>query len=215
MNGFFCAEESCQANEDPIGRASNHRYYVLIASPPPWTFYPLDSKCITSKLQALRSAIDEGAWSLRLVFIYNANYYKLGQTRLIIYYQTEESFSGYSKKEYILSDINDVVPIIERCIRNETLEEFEDINIQPRIFLVCTHGNHDKCCSKYGNPFYRQAITTLKDLLLSNTRVWQGSHFGGHRFTPTMIDLPEGRYYGRLDQKSFTTIFKRAGDIQC
>ncbi|HYW19659.1 MAG TPA: sucrase ferredoxin [Nodularia sp. (in: cyanobacteria)] len=215
MNNFFCAEESCQAKEDPIGCALNRQYYILIEFPPPWTSQPLDSKGISSKLQDLKSAIDENECSLRLVFIYNASYYQIGKTRLIIYEQTENSSSGYSKKEYVLADIDDAVSIIEKCIKNELIEEFEDTNIQTRDFLVCTHGSHDKCCAKYGNPFYRQALATVKDLSLSHVRVWQSSHFGGHRFAPTMIDLPEGRYYGRLDQQSFTSILRQTGNIQC
>ncbi|UKO96916.1 sucrase ferredoxin [Nostoc sp. UHCC 0870] len=214
MNKIFCAEESCQAKEDPIGTAINRQYYILIEVPPPWTSQPLDSKNIPSKLQDLQSDIDEAACYIRLVFIYNPNYYQTGRTRLIIYYQTEEIYSGYNKKEYILSDINDAVPIIQKCIKNENLES-EDTNIQTRDFLVCTHGSHDKCCAKYGNPFYRQALATVEDLSLSHVRVWQSSHFGGHRFAPTMIELPEGRYYARLDQKSFTSILTRTGDIQC
>ncbi|MHC5831708.1 MAG: sucrase ferredoxin, partial [Nostoc sp.] len=39
--------------------------------------------------------------------------------------------------------------------------------------------------------------------------------FGGHRFAPTVIDLPEGRYYGVLDQDSFKSILNRTGEIQC
>jgi hypothetical protein len=214
MNSFFCAEESCQAKEDLIGCALNRQYYILIEFPPPWTSETLDSKGVPSKLQNLNSVIDDCEYSITLVFIYNANYYQIGQTRLIIYYQTAELSSGYSKKEYILSDINDVVPIIESCIRNEPIKELAKTNIQTRDFLVCTHGSHDQCCAKYGNPFYRQALARVEDLSLSHVRVWQSSHFGGHRFAPTMIDLPEGRYYGRLDQQSFTSILTRTGDIQ-
>ncbi|MBW4642717.1 MAG: sucrase ferredoxin [Goleter apudmare HA4340-LM2] len=215
MNKFFCAEESCQANEDPIGTGLNRQYYILIEFPTPWTSHPLDSRRITDKLQDLKSAIDEAECSLMLLFIYNSNYYKIGQTRLIIYYQTVGLTSGYSKKEYILSDINDAVPIIEKYIRNEPLEESSETNTQTRDFLVCTHGSHDKCCAKYGIPFYRQAVAILENLSLSHVRVWQSSHFGGHRFAPTMLNLPDGRYYARLDQQSFTDILTRTGDIQC
>ncbi|AFY49077.1 hypothetical protein Nos7524_3280 [Nostoc sp. PCC 7524] len=215
MNNIFCAEESCQAKEDPIGTALNRQYYILLEVPLPWTSQPLDSKNIPNQLKDLQSAIEEAASYVRLVFIYNANYYQSGRTRLIIYYQTEEISSGYSKQEYILSDINDAVPIIQKCIRNETPARVETTNIQTRDFLVCTHGSHDKCCAKYGNPFYRQALATVENLSLSHVRVWQSSHFGGHRFAPTMIDLPEGRYYARLNQQSFTAILIRSGDIQC
>lgn len=212
MNNFFCAEESCQAKEDPIGCALHRRYYVLVEFPPPWSSNPLDSKSLPSKLQALKDAVDEVSISLRLVFIYNRHLYEIGRTRLIIFQETTADFPSYHKQEFLLSDINEVVPILEKCIRGENLET-EDTNT--RDILICTHGSHDKCCAKYGNPFYRQAIETLADLSLPNIRIWQSSHFGGHRFAPTMIDLPEGRYYGRLDKLSFAAILTRNGDIYC
>jgi hypothetical protein len=34
------------------------------------------------------------------------------------------------------------------------------------------------------------------------------------RFAPTIIDLPEGRYYGGVDQQSFQSILTRTGDIE-
>ncbi|MBE9213610.1 sucrase ferredoxin [Plectonema cf. radiosum LEGE 06105] len=215
MNNFFCAEESCEVKEDPIGCALNRRYYVLLEFPPPWTSDPLDKKALSGKLKGLKAVINEEVeLFLRLVFIYNPNYHETGYNRLIIYYHQEEIFSNYVKKEFLLTDINDAVPIIEKCIKGETLES-SDNNIQTRDILVCTHGSHDKCCAKYGNPFFRQALATVEDLSLSDVRVWQSSHFGGHRFAPTMIDLPEARYYGRLEPKSFAAILTRTGDIEC
>lgn len=84
-----------------------------------------------------------------------------------------------------------------------------------RDLLICTHGSHDKCCAKYGNPFYRQALTTVTERSLDNVRVWQASHIGGHRFAPTAIDFPTGRYYGYLNQTALVAILTRTGDIQC
>ncbi|MDY6897141.1 MAG: sucrase ferredoxin [Cyanobacteriota bacterium] len=215
MNNFFCAEESSEVKEDPIGCALNRRYYVLLEFPPPWTSDPLDSKALSDKFKALKAAINEEVeLFLRLVFIYNAKYYEKGYNRLIIYCEKEGNLSAYTKREFVLSDINDAVPIIKKCIKGKKLES-ENNHIHTRDFLICTHGSHDKCCAKYGNPFFHQALATVEDLSLSHVRVWQSSHFGGHRFAPTMIDFPEARYYGRLDQKSFAAILTRTGDIKC
>ena len=40
-------------------------------------------------------------------------------------------------------------------------------------------------------------------------RLWRGSHTGGHRFSPTLIDLPDGRSWGRLDATDLATILRR------
>ncbi|WP_041740509.1 sucrase ferredoxin [Calothrix sp. PCC 6303] len=214
MENFFCAEESRQLQEDVIGCALNRRYYILVELPPPWTPHPLDSKSLSHKFQALKAQINlEIELSIRLVFIYNSGYYEAGYNRLIIYFQRQESDLFYTKKEFLLSDIENAIPIVEKCIRGEPITS-EYPNIPARDILICTHGSHDKCCAKYGNPFYHQALKTLEGLSIPNVRIWQSSHFGGHRFAPTMIDLPEARYYGRLDQKSFTNILTKTGDIQ-
>ncbi|NJO27089.1 MAG: hypothetical protein HC874_05710 [Richelia sp. SL_2_1] len=72
MNNFFCAEESCEVKEDPIGCALNRRYYVLIEFPPPWASDPLDTKALSDKFKHLKVAINEDVeLFLRLVFMVN------------------------------------------------------------------------------------------------------------------------------------------------
>jgi hypothetical protein len=61
------------------------------------------------------------------------------------------------------------------------------------LFLVCTHGKHDRCCALLGRPLY--------DVLLDQAGeewVWQTSHIGGDRFAGNVAVLPEGLYYGRV-----------------
>lgn len=60
-------------------------------------------------------------------------------------------------------------------------------------WLVCTHGNRDRCCAKWGMPMFDALRSRDPD------RVWQSSHLGGHRFAPTLVTLPFGLMWGRLD----------------
>ena len=48
---------------------------------------------------------------------------------------------------------------------------------------------------------------------LPNVRIWRSSHIGGHRFAPTAITLPDGRYYGRLSLLALQAIVTRQGAI--
>lgn len=59
-------------------------------------------------------------------------------------------------------------------------------------FLVCTHGSRDVCCGRLG-PRLAQALREA-----GHREVWEVSHFGGHRFAPTLWHLPSWRVYGRL-----------------
>jgi hypothetical protein len=80
--------------------------------------------------------------------------------------------------------------------------------------LVCTHGMRDKCCAQFGQPFFRAAQQMAKQGHLPNMRIWQVSHIGGHRFAPTAISLPDGRYYGRLTLSVLEAIATRSGPIE-
>jgi hypothetical protein len=61
------------------------------------------------------------------------------------------------------------------------------------LFLVCTHGKHDRCCARHGRPLY-QAL----DELAEHEWVWQVSHVGGDRFAGNLVVLPDGLYFGRV-----------------
>lgn len=85
--------------------------------------------------------------------------------------------------------------------------------------FICTHGRRDRCCGRYGYPFYRQAKALAKTLnhahpsFGSGVHIWQVSHIGGHRFAPTLIDLPEGRYYGALTLEDWRSLLLRQGSL--
>ena len=62
---------------------------------------------------------------------------------------------------------------------------------EPRYF-VCTNGQRDLCCARYGLPAYAR----LRELV--GERAWQTTHVGGHRFAPNVLTLPQGVLYGRV-----------------
>jgi hypothetical protein len=79
----------------------------------------------------------------------------------------------------------------------------------PPIFLVCTNGRHDVCCAIRGRP------VALAGHDRHPGRVWECSHTGGHRFSPTGVLLPWGRTLGRLDVDSVGDVLESAdlGDL--
>lgn len=211
MDTFFCAQESEQAQEDLIGTAGTAEIYVLVECPPPWTSNALNSKSIPANLRALVAEIDETELPVYLFLIYSDRPHAEGYTRCLIFHQKPGFSNGYSQKEFSVPNISDVAPALQDYLAGKL--SYENTENPTRDILVCTHGSRDKCCAKYGNILYRQALATVSDLSLEQVRIWQVSHFGGHRYAPTIADFPEGRYYGRLDQESFTSILTKTGDI--
>ncbi|GAA2147565.1 sucrase ferredoxin [Kitasatospora kazusensis] len=60
------------------------------------------------------------------------------------------------------------------------------------IALVCTNGRRDRCCALLGRPLAAELAAA------GHGEVWEVTHLGGHRFSPTMLVLPYGYAYGRL-----------------
>jgi hypothetical protein len=62
----------------------------------------------------------------------------------------------------------------------------------PPTLLICTNGQRDLCCARFGMSVYRSFAGLAPD------RAWRTTHLGGHRFSPTSVLLPFGLHYGRL-----------------
>ncbi|TWF97579.1 sucrase ferredoxin [Kitasatospora viridis] len=62
------------------------------------------------------------------------------------------------------------------------------------LALVCTNGRRDRCCALLGRPLAAELATA------GHSEVWEVTHLGGHRFSPTMLVLPYGYAYGRLTE---------------
>nr|WP_203645303.1 sucrase/ferredoxin-like family protein [Streptomyces sp. SID14478] len=59
------------------------------------------------------------------------------------------------------------------------------------LALVCTNGKRDRCCALLGRPL-------ASELARSGVEgVWEVTHLGGHRFSPTLLVLPYGYAYAR------------------
>jgi hypothetical protein len=61
------------------------------------------------------------------------------------------------------------------------------------LFLVCTNGRRDPCCSERGRP--------LADAMASAhpAETWHSTHQGGHRFAGNLLAFPHGLSFGRVD----------------
>ncbi|AFY47504.1 hypothetical protein Nos7524_1631 [Nostoc sp. PCC 7524] len=214
MSNFFCSDYTRQLGEDVIGSATDYQTYILVECPLPWVSNAFDSKWVPKNLQILVEEVTQSKLPIRFLLIANELTHKVEHTTLLIYQKQEGLSHGYNKYEFQLPHIEQVAGVVKKWLWGK-MPGYEIETSVSRDILVCTHGSHDKCCARYGNPFYFNAAATIDNLNLENIRIWKSSHFGGHRFAPTAIDLPEARYYGLLDQDSFRAILQRSGDIDC
>ena len=64
--------------------------------------------------------------------------------------------------------------------------------VDQEILLVCTNGQRDLCCARFGLPLYEALAFEY------GQRVWQTTHVGGHRYAPNLLCLPSGLLYGHV-----------------
>ncbi len=76
---------------------------------------------------------------------------------------------------------------------NVALDGSDGVLIAGPLVAVCAHGRHDQCCAVRG----RGAVAAIASAYPELT--WECSHLGGDRFAATMLLLPEGLCYGRVD----------------
>jgi len=215
MNHFFCAESSRQAAEDIIGSGTHYSTYIFVEYPTPWAGNAFESKAFPQNLKTLVDKVKQSKLSVRFLLIAPNKSQPTNGTKILIFDQEPGWLSrGYQKHEFNVANIEQVAGVVEQYLAGEQPDCEQEIS-ETRDILVCTHGTHDKCCARYGNPFYREALALVAELSLSKVRIWQSSHFGGHRFAPTAIDFPTGRYYGGLERESFSSILTKTGDIEC
>ena len=61
------------------------------------------------------------------------------------------------------------------------------------LVAVCAHGKHDQCCAVRGRSACQAIAAKYPEI------TWECSHLGGDRFAATMLILPEGLCYGRVE----------------
>jgi hypothetical protein len=94
-----------------------------------------------------------------------------------------------------------------------SFEQYRQKTDHIRDILVCNHGNHDAACGKFGYPIYKK-LRSEYAASGGQLHVWRCSHFGGHQFAPTLIDLPYGHYWGHLQAEMLDLLVRRNGSVK-
>lgn len=201
----LCAITARERGENPLGSASNPSALVLLAVPQSrWKHY--------REIEHMSPVLQEVVRSLKpapsiLTLNPDPAYARPGY---VFAARLDWTDRGMHPRVFMVTEAN----LEEACIA--LLQEDWDsltpwqVEAPERLMLVCTHGSHDSACGKLGYPIYRD----LRQQAPEGTQVWRACHIGGHRFAPTLLDLPEGRSWGFLDQQTASQILHRTGSIE-
>lgn len=210
----LCSVVSRASGDDPGGSGTPFDAYLGIEVAPPWKDDVAESRNFP---EGLREPI-ERAWDADVIgkftgLMPDPEYSREGHTRVLRLEKPDGPFAAYEKGEWLLPH-GEVVPFA-RALAGGDLARFERFREDTsgfRDILVCTHGANDACCGRFGYPVYDR-LRFRHAAGNPHLRVWRTSHIGGHRFAPTLIDFPEGRYWGHLEPEHLENIVLRNGPV--
>lgn len=182
--GTLCSLDSLEANEEMYGTASTVETWFVLEYKGRWSGDAFRDSKIPEAVKTAINRYIEGIPNSRIQLV------------------KKEKRGGDGIKLFIAHS-REKVPVLSEITLGgyeDLLDENIDVIIKDRsseikepIFLICTNGEHDKCCGKFGMPVYKEVIEGVHC-----QRTWQTTHIGGHRFASTFVCLPHGLYYGRV-----------------
>lgn len=216
----FCNCLAQQRNLDPVGHARAFEDAFILEAPLPW------GRHITQQAGTLpQPVIDlldlwlqqyragQGYLHCPLLVAPDPVYSVDGHRRVMFYTQPNGAFAAFDKVEY-LAPTDSVGQLIWAWYQDrDSLPRFDRYCVPDtgttRDLLICTHGAVDAACAKFGYPIYKE----LRDHYSSEgLRVWRVSHFGGHVFAPTLLEMPGGHYWAYVGPEQAQRIARRTGD---
>lgn len=206
---------------DPVGYAGSFDDAIIVEAPLPWKRDIMQQsgafpqQIIDLLALWLQQYYQTGQYRHRpLVIAPDEDYSRQGYRRVLHYTRPQGIFTRFDKIEYHVPD-NELGSLVWALYEDrDALPHFDIYRAAEadliRDILVCTHGTVDAACAKFGYPLYRH----MRDTYASESlRVWRVSHFGGHVFAPTLMDMPTGHYWAYVENRQAEQIIQRSGDV--
>ncbi|NEQ33344.1 MAG: sucrase ferredoxin, partial [Leptolyngbya sp. SIO4C5] len=198
--------------EDPIGSANPAPGWLVMELPLPWTEERFHHDPILQPVHDLfHELFDQGIQVMPMLIAPDRDYVIPGLAHVCYYHSPTPLYAQLEKQTFLLPP-EQIAGLVNALLRQpETLSQFSSYQQPPdaiREMMVCTHGNIDVACARFGQPIYAQLRQEYAD---DQLRVWRCSHFGGHQFAPTLMDFPTGQAWGHLESEILSALVKRDG----
>jgi hypothetical protein len=215
-----CSRVSRGNGEELIGSAKYFDRWLLVELPLPWPpgmgtavwETPRVPEPLRAALRtATRRTADIGLEMKTMGAAPDPEYSRDGYTRVMRLDPIPGPTAGLTRCEYVVPD-DDAPALIDALFGEDPspLRRFADarVDLAVRDLIVCTHASVDACCGTFGYPLFQ--AQRERHGSGGQVRVWRVSSFGGHRFAPSPIDLPEGRFWGNVEVERMAEIVDRA-----
>ncbi|MFJ6661438.1 sucrase ferredoxin [Streptomyces sp. NPDC091377] len=203
-----CTTVSRDLDEPVSGTAATARTWLLLEQPGPWGARALTSSHLDPALgRALEAAAQDTG--VRVALIRRpGRHADFGRPMVRQVYAAHTLPGGVWLHHATTTDPSQLLNIDFTALGRGDHHTF-DTALQGRphtgdpLALVCTNGKRDRCCALLGRPL-------AAELAASGVEgAWEVTHLGGHRFSPTVLVLPYGYAYGRVQAHTVKEVLHR------
>ena len=197
MNNNYCSLVSAHVEEPQFATAPVNERFLLLEYDQPWGKDAIEESRIDAEVKTfLDEQIRKDIFS-RILLIRGGPRNK--DNSVLHVFACNNRSSDPFLRLHRIKEYRELLTLDIAALFNKEEEGL----IREPLYLVCTNGKTDKCCSRFGLPVY-QALKRL------GTNIWQASHVTGDRFAPNVVQIPYTHYYGRLQlaelQEFYTTM---------
>ncbi len=182
---FLCSDLAWELGVPLVGSATRGDVWFLLEYDKRWGEKALDESTLRQEIKDLLApGLYEGV-EVRTLLIRQDKSRERGGVHFFVGYTDPIQPQLY---EYELQDYDDLLDLdIPTMIAGNPGEKAR-LRSKP-LYLVCTNGKRDQCCSIYGPQLYNAMKAE------GGEDVWQSSHIGGHNQSPITLFFPYGVNY--------------------
>ncbi|MEU6220332.1 sucrase ferredoxin [Streptomyces sp. NPDC047022] len=206
-----CTAASRELDEPLVGTAATARTWLLLEQPGPWGAKALTSSHLDPELGRALEAASEGT-GVRVALIRRPGRHADFGTPAVRQVYAAHTVPGNAWLHTATTAAPERLLELDFTALGTGDPHSFDSALRGRphtehpLALVCTNGRRDRCCAQLGRPL---AI----ELAASGVGgVWEVTHLGGHRFSPTLLVLPFGYAYGRAQAPHVKEVLEGVGE---
>ncbi|MGW7081896.1 sucrase ferredoxin [Streptomyces sp. NPDC054871] len=197
-----CTTASRDLDEPLAGTAATARTWLLLEQPGPWGARALTSSHLDPEVGRALEAAAEGT-GVRIALIRrpgrHADSHPSARRRV---YVAHTAPGNTWLRGHVTDRPEELLDLDFAALGAGDHGGFGTPHTGDPLALVCTNGKRDRCCALLGRPLAAELATS------GEQGVWEVTHLGGHRFSPTLLVLPYGYAYGRSGQAAVKAILE-------
>lgn len=189
-----CSAEALSVGEPLVGSAPEAASWIVLEQPGPWGRQALLDSHLDPALGRRLTELSAGTGVTVVLARHPDRPERAREGRRNVWVST--AVGGAPRIRHgMIDDPADVATWDFDTLGRGLLPDVGSEADQP-LLLVCTHSGRDRCCAVNGRGLVAGLLSRLE--APDRGSVWECSHLGGHRFSPTVLSLPVSAVYGRL-----------------